>query len=92
MSGVVKVRKQSENELVLGIKSEGLGGLEEFSHICSSLPRIDIEGKEGVQFDDVLRGEDCVLGDEVLTEHSLEFLCLDFSLRHVDISKYNKLY
>ena len=71
---------------MLGIKSESLGSLEKFSHISSSLSGIGIEGEECVQFCDVFGGKDSIFSGDVLTEHSLKFLCLDFSLRHVDIS------
>ena len=49
LSAVVDVVEKSEDELVLGIESEGLGGLEEISAISSSLSGVSVEGEESVE-------------------------------------------
>ena len=80
MSGIVNIREESEDDFVFGIKSEGLGGLEEISAISSSLSGVSVKGEESVELSDVFWCEDGVLGGDVFSKDGLEFFGLDFFL------------
>lgn len=82
MSAVVNVLKDSEDELVFGVKTKSAGSDKQISNICSSLSGISVEGEESVQFGDVFGREDRVFGCNVFCEDGLEFFLLDFLLGH----------
>jgi hypothetical protein len=82
VGAVVDFLEEAEDELVLGVESERAGGEEDLADIGPALTGVCVEGEEGMQFGDALGSEDGVLGSDVLGQHGLEFLLLDFSLRH----------
>lgn len=82
VGGLVDFLDESEDKLVLGIKSESASSEEDISGISSSLARIGIEGEEGVQFGNAFGTEHWVLGADVLGKHCLELLLLDLTLGH----------
>jgi hypothetical protein len=74
--------KHSEDELVFLVEAEGGGGQEDISDVSPSLSGVGVEGEEGVELGNGFRGEDGVLGSDVLGEDGLEFLLLNFLLAH----------
>lgn len=82
---------ESEDELILDIKSEGASSEKDISCIGSSLTRIGIEREEGVQFRNAFGAEHWVLGTDVLGKHCLEFLLLDLTLGHYGSGCENKI-
>lgn len=76
---------EPEDELVLGVESEGGGGEEDVPDIGPPLPWVGVEGEDCVEFGDVVGAEHWIFGADVLGEHSLQLLLLDLSLAH-DIS------
>lgn len=91
MSAVIDFLEESEDELVFMVESEGAGSDEQFANISSSLPGISVKGEEGVQFLNVLSGEDGILASDILGEDCFELLLLGFALGHLDLLVKNKI-
>lgn len=91
MSSLVDVVENSEDELVLGVKTKGGGSEEEVSDIGSSLAGISVEGEQSVELSDAIGGENGVLGADVLGEDGLELFLLNFFSAHLDSMRRNKI-
>ena len=74
--------EDSEDDVILGIKSKSSGGQEKISDINSSLSGISIEWEQSVDFGDGVRGEDGVFSGDILGEDSLEVFGLNLSSAH----------
>ena len=80
VGAIMHLLQQPEHELVFLVEAEGAGSEEEFPDIGSPLPGVGVEREESVELSDSVGGEYCVFAANVLGEHCLQLLCLDFPL------------